>query len=189
MARILGLDISTHVGIAVLDDGKINTIYTEHTSPKGHGDFDYLDTAYEWSVKLGLLLNKFKPDTIAIEQTNQGQFKTQKLLEFLHMITLMQIDVLGYRSKTVYIPSSLWRSKLKIRMTKEDRAHNKLVKAKKAKKKLTFKHMSVRWANETFGLQLLMKDNDIADAIAICVCAELLKKDKPAEINLQEALR
>jgi Holliday junction resolvasome RuvABC endonuclease subunit len=35
------------------------------------------------------------------------------------------------------------------------------------KGKITKKHLAIRWVNETYNLNLAMKDNDAADAIAL----------------------
>jgi hypothetical protein len=35
------------------------------------------------------------------------------------------------------------------------------------KGKVTKKHLSVRWVNETFGFNMKVKDNDICDAVCL----------------------
>jgi hypothetical protein len=85
----------------------------------------------------------------------------------------------------VYLSCSAWRSTLGLQMTKEDRRNNaKLSKAKKTaelygtkldkaalgvKGKVTRKHLAIRFVNNLFGLSLLVKDNDQADAICLGV--------------------
>ena len=106
---------------------------------------------------------------------------SQKALEFIHLATLVALRPLDI--PIVYISSSAWRSALGITMTKEDKKNNaKLSKAKKlstdsgcpvdkkkvgVRGKIGKKHLAVRYINSVYNLDLLMKDNDIADAIAL----------------------
>jgi hypothetical protein len=57
-----------------------------------------------------------------------------------------------------------------LRLTKEDKENNKLVRNHLKRGKITPKHLSVRWANREFDLSLKIKDNDIADSLAVCYC-------------------
>ena len=80
-------------------------------------------------------------------------------------------------SKVVYVNTSDWRKVIGGNLTKADKAMN--IKVRKLKKagnkealkalgvrgKVTKKHVAIRYVNATFGLDLKMKDNDIADAI------------------------
>lgn len=122
-------------------------------------------------------------DVIVIEQTNKpgrfGNRYSQKLLEFIHCLLLgMLKDRVRYPNiNVVYVNTSDWRKIVGANLTKADKALNvkvrKLKKAgdKEALKKLGVrgkigkKHVAVRYVNQTFGLNLKMKDHDVADAI------------------------
>lgn len=125
------------------------------------------------------------PSAVVIEETNLGRDRyVQKLLENIHTAVLDMLDR-NYTSsvKRVYLDSSEWRSNLGLRLGKDQKKANaKLSKAKRAaeeagtkldkkklgiKGKVTWKHLAVAKANETFGLNLKMKQNDEADAICL----------------------
>ncbi len=122
------------------------------------------------------LIVKLNPDEIVIEETNKGKNRyTQKILEFTHKAVLIELS--GCSFKLSYISTSIWRNKLGQKASKEDIKNNKLVnkanREGKSKKslgltgKITPKHRAIRHVNETFNLNLKMKDNDKADAICL----------------------
>jgi len=195
--RILGLDVSSKTGYAVLEDGKLlekglaKSPAVEYDDREQ--DFGALARAEAMCEKIAKLIVKYKPDAIAIEQTNAGKFRTsQKLLEFTHCLILRWVNGQEMALKVRYIDTSKWRSGLGIKLTKEQRVHNKAVKAKAARGKVTPKHLAVAWANKEYGLDLLQKDHDIADAIA---CATLIHrrglnpmKTEVADFNIEAIL-
>jgi len=141
-------------------------------------DYHYVDNADRTSNSIVFLIKKYKPDYIYIEQTNQGRNRTsQKQLEFLHYSALKGIDGCGLAERVRYVDSSAWRKHLKVKLSPEDRKHNKLVKSKLARGKITLKHKAVEWANDLYSLKLILKDNDIADALAL-VTYGINKEDK-----------
>jgi hypothetical protein len=121
--------------------------------------------------------------SIVIEETNGSRSRyTQKGLEFLHFAVLTAIrDKLVVPGKCpvhlVYVNTSDWRRVTGCHLTADDKKSNaKLSKGKRAGKtkaeiglkgKVTKKHVSVRAANERFGLSLKQKDNDQAEAILL----------------------
>lgn len=170
---ILGLDIATNTGWAVRKDGFLvdkglipkRIVELSYTVVD---DYHYVDDADHTSGAIVELINKHKPDFIYIEQTNQGRNRTsQKQLEFLHYSALKGIDRCGLSECVRYVDSSAWRKHLKVKLSPEDRKHNKLVKGKLARGKITLKHKAVQWANDLYNLNLLLKDDDIADALAL----------------------
>lgn len=193
---ILSLDISTKTGWALLE---VNSTEKPYVILKQYGvlnitnkdRIDYkhfsirsleamIGAAIEKSNLVGKLIDRFNPTRIVIEQTNKGRSRwSQKLLEWMHLMILLTID-----KKTMqwpyFIDTSRWRSILGVTMTKDDRKHNKLVKLKKVRGKITPKHLAVRQVNDWFGLDFKQKDNDIADAILIGtahareICHEIL---------------
>lgn len=196
--NILGLDLSIKPGWAILDKaGKLidsGTNVFEKVESSDDYVFDYTQLDRAWSVAsfVGELLEKYEPSEIWIEQTNAGSWRnSQKLLEFIHFAVLSKIEEVGFKTRVGYVDTSAWTSKLKIRMSKEDTKHNKLVKAKKARGKITKKHLSVRWANATFGLNFKLKDNDAAEAIAVASFGLLRsteKEEKKIKVSIEEAL-
>lgn len=164
----------------------------------GRYPWGYLHAAASIANQLSEIVDRLHPDIIVVEETNLGKSRySQKILEFIHFRFLQcmyfyqklqdnDVDV-------VYISSSSWRKAIQLTLTKEDKENNaKLKKAKqaarrkksdasKAKKlaeakkklgvkgKIDKKHLSVRYVNDHFGLNLKLKDNDEADAICLGV--------------------
>ena len=201
MYRILSLDVSSKTGYAVLDIDE-----DEDKTLLGMQLFDYglvrmptpLDEAgiYPWNylaaskemgVELCKLVAKYDPRVVVVEEVNKARARySQKLLEFLHSALLNNLSNItnGVQTPAVfYLSTSEWRSRLEIRLSKEDKKNNgKLNKAKRnaggdvrlvdkkilgIKGKVTPKHLAVRYVNEKFGLDLKIKDNDIADAVCL----------------------
>ena len=170
--RILGLDISTKTGYAVLQDGVLisyGLMKAPHVDdPSLCSDFALLQRARDMRNSIAKMVLNTEPDKIIIEQTNQGSFRTdQKQLEFIHCLTLDWIMATPWAPKTQYVDTSRWRSKLEIKLTKDQRKHNKAIKAKTVRGKITPKHLAVAWANQNYSIELLKKDHDIADAICL----------------------
>ncbi len=191
---VLALDISTSAGWCLLegDMGSIPQIVDKGTivnptSLKEYGAYpwNYLAGTSDLAERLYILISQQPADTIVvIEETNLGRNRwSQKCLEFIHCLLLKKIKDDGGQGRTLkYINTSDWRKILGIHMTKADKAQN--VKVKKLKRvntpeakailkaaglrgKMTKKHLAIRWANTTYGLELRPKDDDIADALAL----------------------
>jgi len=189
--NVLALDLSSSTGWAVVqrDNGKFRLV-GKGLIATGRPVLDYGDYPWAYLHVAGLIASSvlciaktYPVDRIIIEETNKGQNRYhQKLLEFIHCRVL---DVLGAHGLThvSYVNTKDWRKQLGISLSKADkRANAKLSKAKRVansigskldKKalgisgRITWKHLSVRYANERYGLNLKIKDNDIADAICI----------------------
>src|ERR1700722_20413351 len=169
--KILGLDLSTHVGYAILDDSKIAAHGTKHLEDikiaekvgdyRGHiPDYNIIADAKLNAEWIRLTILSYQIDIVVIEQTNGGGFRTtQKQLEFIHYAVLdmlwseYQFDHLIVK----YIDTSKWRQLVGIKMTKEQLKHNRKCTAGTAKGRVTKKHLAVAWANEKYGLKLLKK--------------------------------
>lgn len=185
--KILGLDVSTKTGYAVMDDGVLTEyglLKTEAFDFNEAEDFLMLRRAEHASQKILNLINTHKPDYIFCEQTNAGKYRSsQKQLEFIHCKILTEIVRLNMISKFFYVDTSQWRSRLGVKLSKDQRKHNKNVKNKISKGKITPKHLVVLWVNEKFGLNLLKKDHDICDAIAIGVFGTEEKSASSSVLN------
>lgn len=197
MMKILALDISTNAGWALLEDatwasphpprlveyGNVANEIPAHEFP-GKYPQTYINSATSIASRLVNLVRMYRPDFIVIEETNLGKNRySQKLLEFIHCIFNVQLATLPTPPPVTYISSSVWRKKLGIGLSKEDKKQNaKLSKAKSAAKKagtaldkkslgirgkVSKKHVAVRYVNERFNLEFKVKDNDIAEAITL----------------------
>lgn len=200
--KILGLDLSTKTGFGLVDSRGQLLSFGQITERKLVQD-SLLCDEYQMLARAEALASLViedavkpnRPDAIFIEQTNLGSKReTQKLLEFIHCVILIQLKKEGLDKAVYYVDTSRWKSALGIKMTKEDREHNKLVKAKKARGKITSKHLSVRWANNFYNLELKLKDNDMADAIAMATfglkhLSARRSPDQSSESYILDALR
>ena len=111
-------------------------------------------------------VRKIQPDLVIIEQTNLSfnSRYSQKALEWLHYAVIYAL-IQDSESQFDYISSSEWRSFVGVKMTKEQRLHNKEVKSKKKRGKITMKHLVVAEVNRIYDKQFKLKDNDVCDAI------------------------
>lgn len=186
--KILALDVSTKSGWALLDGemGKTPTILLKGTVVKskkttreyGRYPKSYLLMADEVGSQLANLFFEHKPDVVVIEETNKARARyAQKALEQIHHELLKRLG--DEVDRVIYISSSSWRKACGLNLTKEDKKNNQNVqKAKRTgqtkselgvRGKVTKKHLAIRKANELFSLDLKVKDNDIADALLLCV--------------------
>ncbi len=176
--KVMGLDMSTNTGVSLIEDGVLKhyeliAIEFNPTVSK-IDDYNHIDRATSMARSVLAIVDRIQPDYIYIEQTNLGKNRTtQKLLEFTHCILLQML--LTRKCDVSYVDSSIWRSKLGLSLSKEERKHNKAVKAAKAsgiraqagQGKKTMKHVAVGYVNNKYGLKFKVKDNDLADAICL----------------------
>lgn len=193
--KVLSLDLSTKTGFAVLDgealiaygsNTKLFNKFKPKTPTNWAEDYLFIEKAELVADYVKTLLSQYQVDIIAIEQTNGSRSRTtQKLLEFIHFAVLATIERECCRGKlVVYVDSSKWRSICGQYMGKDHRKHNRDVKEKKSTRmvmcgikadgKITKKHLSVSWVNKKFGLHLILKDNDAADAISLAYAAMVM---------------
>jgi nucleotide-binding universal stress UspA family protein len=191
-SRILSLDASTKTGWALFVDGNLSKSgvlpkvsiedFNVNKDPEKSPKYPYnvVDGAAQVVRQIEALLVQEQADFVVVENTNKGKNRhTQRLLEFIHKDLL---DALRARSfPMAYLDTSEWRKRVGMWMSKEDKKANAaLSKAKKAagaagvkatkqalgiKGKIDKKHLAVRMANDLYGLKLIQKDNDEADAI------------------------
>ena len=170
MEYVIGLDLSSKTGISVFKNGSILNSQTielgyKVDSKDSFYPFNFINATKDMSEKLIQFILEYPNSTIVIEETSTSRnVYAQKKLEFLHYQLLNDLDSYGFY-KINYLGSNKWRSILNIKQTPETTKHNKLVKAGKAKGKITTKHLSVYSANKIYGLSLLQKDNNESDAI------------------------
>ena len=175
--RVLGLDLSSKTGYSILNDGKleeyglikveiVNFNVNDFPNLVPEYPINLINAANEMADKIeGLVLLK-KPDSIVIENTVKGRNRnTQRWLEWLHFAVVSKFIKNNWTIN--YLDPSQWRSILSMRLSKDDKKNNSEVNKGKRRGKITRKHLSVRWVNDKFGLKLKLKDNDIADSIAL----------------------
>jgi hypothetical protein len=188
--KVLALDLSSKAGWAVLNDSKLEahgliqlgkTILSFDKYP-----WAYYLAAQEQADAVCAKVKEVQPDVVVVEETNLGRNRySQKFLEFLHCMVLDRypLNASGEPIRIVYISSGVWRKTIGMEMSAEDRRNNsKLSRAKSYAKhtgqkldkgalgikgRINKKHLAVRYVNANYGLNLKMKDNDIADAICL----------------------
>jgi Holliday junction resolvasome RuvABC endonuclease subunit len=179
--KTLALDLSTKTGWALFDGAQLVSFgnLTLPKSVKDYGNYPlgWLDAINEMTQCVVNVVTTTKPDIIIIEETNLGRNRySQKILEFLHYSILLWLKC-NTVTPIKYVSTSSWRKALQLFLTKDDKKNNtKVNRANReglSKKelglsgKVTQKHLSVRFVNALFKLELKLKDNDIADAVCL----------------------
>lgn len=194
MTRLLALDLSTKTGYAIFDADKLveyDVVQNNRTVHEyGSYPYSYMAAAVEVAINVQLIVKLHRPDVVVIEETNGSKSRyTQKILEFIHLAVLRELQELRMLGNVVYINTSDWRKAVGGHLSKEDKKLNaKVSKAKKRAKvdgkldiklfnkykkelgvkgRTNKKHVAIRVANTLFGLNLKPKDNDKADAICL----------------------
>lgn len=192
--KLLALDLSTKTGAAVLqegEDGGVAVARRERIAlEKAAHEFgpypeNLLRATEVIAAQVCAFVEEENPDKIVIEETNLGKNRySQKILEFIHRAVLERLRLAGLLDRVYYVSSSEWRKALAIKLNSAQRAQNTILsraKRRAAEKgvkldkkalgvtgKVTQKHIALAYVNERFPeLELKMKDNDIADAIAL----------------------
>lgn len=191
--KVLGLDISTNTGWSILEGSNEPSLVQYGTislsgTIKEYGVYpkNFITAASIVSTNILHLIDTTKPDIIVIEETNKtssyGNRYSQKILEFIHCLVIL--GLVSRKVLPIYINSSEWRKILGIHMSKNDKKNNSIInklnkldkiesniKKKKLnlRGKITKKHLSVKFVNETFNTSFKLKDNDIADSICLAL--------------------
>lgn len=180
--KVMSLDLSSKSGWAILNDGKLEDRglirvsirdFSVMNHPEQSPEYpkNILDAANEMGSLIEQLIKDKKPDHVVLENTCKGRNRsTQRILEWIHKAVLDRFILNGWEIN--YLDVSEWRRILNIRMSKEDKKNNyNINKGKKKtlglKGKVTSKHLSVRFVNEQHNLDLLVSENDQADAICL----------------------
>jgi Holliday junction resolvasome RuvABC endonuclease subunit len=192
--RVLALDVSSKTGYSlfeIADNVPVLTKYGVLQKTDLPKDVPYPEDYLQWAAntwrEVESLIARFKPHQIAIEETaiktTGSNAYSQKFLDWCHyhLATLLAEAVPPYAY--TYYKTDEWRAIIGCnRMTDEDKRHNKLYRdLKKSKKGGLIKHpttgkvislvnkkaLNIRKVNEVFGLSLIKKDEDIADAIGL----------------------
>jgi hypothetical protein len=213
--RILSLDVSSKTGWASMVSSDSGVVLEEYGmipaihQPEGPYPSVFVDWAQLCFNEIDLLIKRFKPQVLVIEETCAGSkgVYTQKILEFCHYLLAKFIKESNIKS--VYLLTGAWRSEVGAKMTKEESEHNKKVKEYKEKHgtkraydingkligKKTKKHINIRRANEVFGKflkePLRKKNEDEADSMLLGFCYHLrrLKENKAQEVSLEDIVK
>jgi Holliday junction resolvasome RuvABC endonuclease subunit len=184
----LGLDISTKTGWALIEDKKLKdygllTVKIEDFNVQKEPNKspfypnNILKASKELCFQIRDLITKVKPDLIVIEQTVKGRNRhTQRCLEWFHKDIVEMI--MDSRYKFVYVDPSEWRKVLGLRLNPDQKKNNKLVSAGKKRGRITPKHLSVTFINSLFGSKFKIKDNNITDAINLCLWHTMREEDE-----------
>ena len=190
--KILSLDISAKTGWALgeIKEGNLVLLGYGQCLQRKQSDFsnpspyDILVWANQCFKDILVLIEKFDPDELSVEQTCAGSknWVSQKVLEWIHYNL---VNYLSERKRTKNLPiryflTGEWRKAVGCQMTKEQKKQNQEVKKQNAKGikvakgadgkrigKVGKKHVNVMKANEYFNLSLKQKENDIADALLL----------------------
>lgn len=184
--KLLGIDLSSKTGWAVADwsNDQIQLLAYGAIPKSYEPELPFPDNYISWALTIaGQIIEKieeFRPDVLVIEHTAKGSknFLSQKLLEWANLYLAQYI--VKNKLKYHYFMTGEWRSIAGCSMTKAEKKNNEKVKKqhnsgiKVAKNelgkrigKIGKKHVNVRRANELFGLGLIRKDEDVADAILL----------------------
>ena len=196
-SRVLALDMSTKTGYAVLDikDGDFTLIEADtlpkESEPEGDYPINYLDWSHKSFNYIEQIIEKFQPDEYVIEETAKGSKNnmSQKIVEFLHFeLALHFRDTDNNKSPRRYYLTEEWRRICSCVMNKDEKKQNAEVRKQRKKgikvckdkdgKRIGLigkKHVNVRRANEVYGLDLRLKDEDRADALLLAYALFLEK--------------
>lgn len=201
LSRILALDMSTKTGWAVIDvpeKGKFTLVdagtLEKISEPEGDYPVNYLDWSGKCFNYIEEIINKFNPTEFVVEETSKGSKNnmSQKIVEFMHYeLALWFRDCDEKDRPRRYYLTEEWRRICECKMNKEEKKQNaevrkqrkkgiKVAKNKEGKRIgiIGKKHVNVRRANEVFGLELLLKDEDRADALLLGYALYLEKYSK-----------
>jgi len=204
VSRVLALDVSTKTGYAVVDMSKKSfKLITSGTLPKesepSTKEYQYPVNYLIWAgicmKHMVELFRKYNPDEFVIEETAKGSKNnmSQKIVEFIHYEIADAFTMDGWFGnlpRTYYLTEE-WRRICGCKMNNIEKKQNAEVRKQKKKgikvaknkegKRIGIigkKHVNVRRANEVYGLDLILKDEDRADALLLAYALYLEKYKK-----------
>jgi Holliday junction resolvasome RuvABC endonuclease subunit len=202
--KVLALDMSTKTGYAVvsMDETGYELIESGTLPKESEPEGDYPVNYLEWSGKcighIIKLYEKFLPDELVIEETAKGSKNnmSQKIVEFVHYELALCLEKGGIMEdlpRTYYLTEE-WRRICGCKMNDAEKKQNAEVRKQRKKgikvckdkdgKRIGIigkKHVNVRRANEVYGLDLILKDEDRADALLLAHALYLTKYEKKDE--------
>ncbi len=186
---LITLDLSTNsTGYAVFNSKTKKLITYGNLKPKVSGlhKLKYPAAALlkikDIASKVKDLVAEHDPESIVIEEVNRGINRiAQKSLDALHFFVLDYLTLIDetWITRVRYMDSNGvrgWRGKLELKLSDEDKEHNKKVRKKYAKEEaqkhiVDWKVLAQRYVNAKYGTSFDVKENeehaDICDAIAM----------------------
>jgi len=175
--KILSLDLSSETGWCIFIDGLYHTsgtlekVYIEdfnvnkHPNKSNKYPQNIVNAINEIIVKIDEKYLEFKPEIIVIEGSVKGRNRhTQKFIEWMHLMVFLKFKELAVIN---YMDVSEWRKIVNLRLNKEDKINNKLVKKGEKRGKINKKHLSVRMVNLLFKLNKRLLDHNECDSILL----------------------
>lgn len=184
--KVLALDVSSKTGWALLENESPlawGTLFPDKTVEDfGPYPFNYVEWA-EYVVErlmTEVFLKYWVPGVIVVvEETNVGKnCYSQKRLEMLHFCLIKALRKTGAEVK--YVRTGEWRHFVDAKMSKEEKALNAKIARikKKTGKKLAKidgkvvgrkgrKHVSIRRAEEIFGIEMQRSEEDAGEALLL----------------------
>lgn len=202
--RVLALDISTKTGYAVVDMDesgfeliKSGTLPKESEPSEEDGKYpvNYLLWSHHCMEHIVDIFREFDPDELVIEETAKGSKNnmSQKIVEFIHYEMAEGFTLDGYFGDIprTYFLTEEWRRICGCKMNDAEKKQNAEVRKQRKKgikvckdkdgKRIGIigkKHVNVRRANEVYGTELILKDEDRADAMLLAHALYLTKYEK-----------
>ena len=170
----LGIDSSKHkTGFAILKDGKL--IYKKvDTFDKKMSIGEHLKCIRERIIRI---IRVFNPDYVIVEDLNIRYMAAARHMFLYHgVIKEVVWSITG--SDAIYVVNSAWRSKLGIKNPTKDEKISKAIQIgvkKNGEPKMRehdVKCRTIEYINEKMDLSLEYEDNDLADAIGLCIYGE-----------------
>jgi hypothetical protein len=175
--KILSLDLSSETGWSIFINGLYHTsgtlekIFIEdfnvNNNPNKSNKYplNIINAINQIVQNINEKYLEYKPDIILIEGSVKGKNRhTQKFIEWLHLMIFLQFkDIVNVK----YMDVSEWRKIVNLKLSKEDKINNKLVKIGKKRGKINKKHLSVRMVNILFNLNKKLKDHNECDSILL----------------------
>lgn len=129
----------------------------------------YVSTS-SWRPTLGIIMNKGQrsnnKEVLAQREKQKEEVRAKVYATNKHIL----------EKRCEGIPSKRERNKLKTAFEKEinKQVLSEMRSFRTKTSKVTYKHLAVKYVNDTFNLKLKTKDNDLADAV--CLASYFLKK-------------
>ena len=170
----LGIDSSKHkTGFAILRDGKL--IYKKiDVFDKKMSIGEHLKCI---KSRIYTMIRLFSPNLVIVEDLNIRHMAAARHM-FLYHGVIKEVVFSSTGKDAIYVVNSTWRSKLGIKNPTKDEKISKAVQIgikKNGEPKMReydIKCRTLEYINDKMGLDLDYEDNDLADAIGLCIYGE-----------------
>lgn len=171
---ILGIDSSKHkTGFAVFKDGRL--IYKKIDNfDKKMSIGEHLKCIRE---RVYRLIKMYRPNLVIVEDLNIVHMNAARHM-FLYHGVIKEVVWSSTGRDAIYVVNSTWRSKLGIKNPTKDEKISKAVQIgikKSGEPKMReydIKCRTLEYINDKMNLSLEYEENDLADAIGLCIYGE-----------------